>query len=325
MIRFGIIGMGIRGQMYGQGIQKNPSARVAAVCDISDEGRKTGEEMFGVKSYGDHRQMLDDAGLDAVIVATPDFAHFDAVMDAARTGLDILVEKPLSTTFSQAQQMARCVNDAGVGCMVAFENRFNSPFINAKEAVTAGELGNIVSMNCRLNDTIFVPTKMLTWAGKSSPAWFLLTHVLDMACYLKQQPVVEVDASGHKGILTGMGIETYDMIQTLVRFADGTSAVFENGWILPESMPAVFDLKFEVIGDKGAIFIDTQDQMMHKSTDKFEYPGSMTRFPVDMLDAFIETLEKNQPPPVALADAVENVRIVEAVHCSLARKEPVKL
>lgn len=80
MIRFGIIGMGIRGRLYAGTIGQNPDAKVAAFSEIRESIREELEKTYHARGYGDYREMIDSEELDAVIVATPDFLHRDAVV-----------------------------------------------------------------------------------------------------------------------------------------------------------------------------------------------------------------------------------------------------
>ena len=98
MIRIGIIGMGIRGKLFAQTIAQNDYAEVAAVSDPNAATLKEVTEGFHVKGYERYQDMIDETRLDAVIVATPDFLHKASVLYAASRGLNLMVEKPFSTS-----------------------------------------------------------------------------------------------------------------------------------------------------------------------------------------------------------------------------------
>src|SRR5207244_3684269 len=159
--------------------------------------------------------------------------HREAVEAAAERGLAILVEKPLATTLEDAAAMAAAVRQAGVLCQVAFENRWNPPYVAAKEAIERGDVGTVLSLNSRINDRIDVPLGMLSWSARSSPGWFLLSHTVDMARWLSGREPTRVYAQGQKRVLSGKGLDTYDTLQAIVTFDGGLSAVFEASWILP--------------------------------------------------------------------------------------------
>ena len=107
-IRIGVIGAGIRGkQLIGD---MPAEGRVVAVCDCYepriDEVRKLKPDAT-FDAYADYRTMIDEAKLDAVIVAVPDHHHVLAAMLACQAGLDVYCEKPLSLTIGEGKRLGR--------------------------------------------------------------------------------------------------------------------------------------------------------------------------------------------------------------------------
>jgi predicted dehydrogenase len=333
MIRIGIIGMGIRGDMYAKGIHQNRDAKLIAISDINQVTLEKAAEKWGVTGYLNFYDLLIKEKPDAVLICTPDFAHFEPASIAADQQVHILIEKPLATTETEASKIMDAVNKNGIICQVAFENRWNPPFVRLKNIVQNGELGDISLVNSKLNDTIWVPTKMISWAEQTTVGWFLLPHILDLAIWLSGEKPSRVYSVANKKILPALGIDTYDTICTVISFGDGMQAIFENSWILPESSPAVFDFQFSILGNQGAARVNSQDQMIHKFTDRFSYPGSLhldidglTRgFPYYMLDSFINCIIKERKPIATVEDGYLVTRVVQAVHKSLLDGNPVLL
>ena len=87
-------------------------------------------------------------------------ADLHPAIAAAGAGCDLLMEKPLPMNLDDARAIVDAVDAAGVRAMVAFENHWNPPFISAKAAVEAGELGDMIHCVSQLDDRIDVPTKM---------------------------------------------------------------------------------------------------------------------------------------------------------------------
>jgi predicted dehydrogenase len=333
MIRTAIVGMGIRGHLFAQGLKQNPDAELLAVCDLDrDVATKAGED-WGVPGHQDFARLLQAQRPDAVLICTPDFAHREAVIAAAKVGAHVMVEKPLATSLEDAEAMLQAVKGAGITCQVAFENRWNPPFVKIKQAVERGELGDISLVNAKLNDTLFVPTRMLSWASKSSVGWFLLPHVVDLAIWLSGKEPSQVYAVANKTVLPALGVDTYDTICTMLSFHGGMQAMFETTWVLPESSPAIFDFKFEILGDRGVMHVDAQDQMLHQSTERFTYPGTLvvdaygkTRgFPLDMLDSFIDSVRSGTPPLATAEEGYQVTRVISAVHQSIQNGQIVPL
>lgn len=324
-IKLGIVGMGIRGQLYAQTIEQNPYAKLQAISDPHEPALYRGKELYGIPGYQNAEEMLEQEELDAIIVATPDYLHRVPVLAAAKRGLHMLIEKPFSTNVEEAEEMYEAVIQAGVKCMIAFENRWNSPFVAVQQAIARGEIGRILTMNSRLNDTIHVPTKMLRWSQGSSPGWFLFPHSIDLALWLKNIKPVKVYAVGTKQKLAGMGIDTFDSIQAVVSFEDDTHATFTSSWVLPESMPLIYDFKYEIIGEEGALYVDLADQMVRQAASSYKHVHTLgtpindqlTGAPSYMLNAFIDNIRLDTEPIATAADGLLNTRIVDLIHRSI--------
>ena len=333
MIRIGIIGMGIRGEMYAQGLDQNQDAVLAAICDIQPKVVTAAAQKWDVPGYSDYKTLVNHSKLDALIICTPDFAHSEPALYACEKNIHMLIEKPLATTGMDAERIRDAVRKNNVICQLAFENRWNPPFVRIKSAIRDGELGEIRIINARLDDTIWVPTQMIPWAGKTTVGWFLLPHLLDLAIWLSGKSPLKVYAVANKGHLSGLGIDTYDSILTTVSFEGGMETVFQNSWVLPESSPAVYDFRFAIYGEQGAAHINSQEQMIHQFTDRFTYPGSLnidihgkTRgFPLYMLDSFVEAVKNQETPLATVDDGLLVTRVVEAVHRSIKLEQPVFL
>lgn len=325
MLKFGIVGMGIRGNLFADTLAENQYAQLEAICDVSEKNLKMAADKYKVKACSDYREMMDSSKLDSVIITTPDFLHRDPVIYAANKGLHIMVEKPFSTSSAECREMVDAIEKNKVSCLVAFENRWNFPMLAVKERIENGEIGDVLTMNARLNDTIFVPTKLLSWAKNSTVGWFLFPHIIDLACWFNGKEVKKVYATGLKKKLVSMGYDTYDSIQAVLTFDDGTNSTFTSSWILPDTMPLIYDLKFEIIGEEGALYLDTQNQMLRQAGKKYSHVhtigtsvnGKLTAAPCYMLHSFVDALREGKKPSTTEIDGLKNTLVVEAVHKSI--------
>ena len=314
--------MGIRGNLYATTVKYNVFAEVTAFAEGNPERLQAARERFSGDAYEDYNRMLDEKRFDIVIVALPDHLHKDAVIKAASSGCNLLIEKPLATSYEDAKTMAEAIREAGVKALVGYENRWSPVFITAKEAVAAGELKEIQLIQAKLNDSIFVPTKMLSWTAGSSVGWFLMPHTVDLALWLSGQKAVSVHALGQKKVLIGMGIDTFDSITATVEFEDGMVGTFCSSWIYPESIPLIYDMRFEVLGSDGALEVDLRDQNIHKMTNRYSHPPTLGRdiygkplgFAAEMLNSLIDNVKYDTEPLVNLEDALHGVNIVDTIH-----------
>ncbi len=333
---FAIIGSGLWGSLHARVYAESSSARLVAVCDVDqDRASKLGSK-FGADSYTDLSKMLQRDDIDAVSIVTPDFAHAELALAAINAGKHVLVEKPLATTSADCRRVIEAAKSANLKLMVDFHNRWSPPFCLAKESIDAGEIGSIRLISYRLNDTIYVPTKMLSWAGRSTVAWFIGSHSLDTVIWLIGDRVKHLYAVAKSVVLKDRGIDTPDFYTVTLEFENGAVASIENCWILPESLPNIFDLKCEIVGSEGAFFVDGSSYgMLEKHAagrnvqpDTLVLPevrGRQMGFAAESIRHFIDCVVDDTEPSVTGEDGLLVTELIEAIERSAASGQRVTL
>ena len=217
--------------------------------------------------------MLERGNLDAVVVATPDRRHYEPACAALEAGLHLLVEKPFTTSTAEADDLLRLARRAGRIIQIAFNHRWLAANYQAKTTIASGEIGKPLAGFARKNDTIFVPTEDIPWAGETTPAWLLSCHDIDLMRWWLDSEPVEARAWGRKEVLVARGIPTYDLIQAQVKFACGAFVTFESSWIYPNTFPCLVDSFIEVVGSAGHLHLDRKRESVEVSNEKkFYYP-----------------------------------------------------
>ena len=337
---FGVIGTGIVGGAWHAHVYHAiPQAELVAVCDLNGARAREIAERYNVPHvYTDYRDLLARNDIAAVSIATPDFAHREIAVAAAKAGKHILVEKPLATTVDDAEAILRAVDAAGVKLMVDFHNRVNPAFMAARQSVSSGDLGELKYIYARLSNTTFVPTQMLPWASQSSALWFLASHTLDMSCWLLQDKPKRVYAVSRSGVLREMGIDTQDFHVAIVEFERGAVVTLENSWILPETEPNVFNLKMELLGDDGVIYINASD---HRMVEQYTRAGSslpdtlgftldassarLSGFVLEAIARFVDAVVDDAPVLATGAEAALVTRVLTAIEESACSGQPIEL
>lgn len=333
---FAVIGSGIWGSLHARVSAESPRANLVAVCDIDKERAENLGSKFGAESYTDLNSMLERVDIDAVSIVTPDFAHTELALAAIAAGKHVLMEKPLATTSEECRRIIGAAESAGVKLMVDFHNRWSPPFCSAKKSIEAGEIGSIRLISYRLNDTIYVPTKMLSWAGRSTVAWFIGSHSLDTVTWLIGDRVKHVYAVAKSVVLKDRGIDTPDFYVTTLEFESGAVATIENCWIVSDSYPNIFELKCEIVGSDGTFYIDgSSHRMIEKyGADGGSYPdilvlpevrGKQMGFAAESIRSFIDCVVDDMEPPVGGADGLYITELIEAIERSVATGQRVTL
>ncbi len=207
-------------------------------------------EWGGGDVTSDWRTLIGRDDVDAIDVCSPNAFHHDQAIAAARNGKHVLVEKPLATTPSEADEMIAAAEASGVVLHVAHNMRYIPALIAARNAVP--RLGEILAVR-----TAFGHSGPRAWAPDAT--WFfdaklsgggalidLGVHAIDFVRYVTGLNVAEVSA-----MTSGDG-PAEDAAQVLLRFDNGATGVLHASWV---ARPAP-DFSLMVFGTEGTLRVD---------------------------------------------------------------------
>jgi len=335
-MRVSVIGVGTFGEIHARIYSEHPRVDLLAVADINEATAKRVADKYNAKAYTKYEEMLRDPNITAVSIVVPDMLHREPCIKAAEAGKHILIEKPLATTVEDGKAMIEAAKKNNVKLMVDFMNRWSPPFSLAKKSIEEGEIGELLYINMKINDSIFVPTKMLPWAEKTSVLWFLGSHAIDLLLWLVGDMVDGVSCISKSLMLKKMGINTPDFYHSVLEFKNGVVANLENSWILPESGPTLFELTAEIVGTKGKIDIDTaRNGCIIKSTqEKYSHPdafclveiaGKMRGFGYTALDHFVSCVLEDKEPWIKNSTSLDVTRIITKLEEASQKREFIKI
>lgn len=329
-MRAAVVGTGLRGRMFATLMARHHDVRIVGGYDLSAGAREAFTAETGAPTFPTLAALLTEAP-DVVVVATPDHHHLDATLAALESGARVLLEKPLATSTDHAVQIRDCARRHGDWLTVACLNRWHPAFAHVLDRAGAGDLGQVLFQNARLSNSIRVPLSLLSWAGDTSPGWFLMPHSLDLVAAMAPASRTVVTASGHRGVLAARGIDTWDGLQAVIGFADGSSALVESLWTLPEHHPSPVRFDFEVVGADATATVEDSVQGLTFHGERTSYPrvlvGDVNGRPGGpnalMVDAFLDAARRDI---VLLPDAQHGMwvtQLIEAIHLSAQNREPV--
>lgn len=331
-IRVGIVGSGIRGSAFGKVVQEHASGELVGFVELNEERAAAILNEFGVDVHTSTETLLA-AGTDAIVVATPDFAHLEPGLAALAAGNHVLFEKPLATTAEDAIALRRAAQDSSSRIMLGFENRWSPKFRAVRDLLRAHP-SPLIAQRVLLQDTEFVPRQMLRWAAASTPGWFLFPHSLDMAMWLSDARPIEVYGRGVKKILAADGIDTYDRISASFLMSDGSLLNLDSGWVLPESRPAVFEFRYEIESHGNHIEIEIDDNgITHYGREGVAYVGNppvdgrgrLVGSHIDMMRDFIDLCAGAEIETPGIDAGYEVSIAIAALHESLATNQSITI
>ena len=154
-LRLGIIGLGRAFSLMRPAFLASPEIALVAAADPRSEARARFVQEFGGAAYAGADELLRDASIDAVYIASPHQFHAAQAIAAAEAGKHVLVEKPMALTLAEAEAMVAAARAARVKLLVGHTHSFDAPIAATRAIIDSGEFG-AVRLITALNFTDFL-------------------------------------------------------------------------------------------------------------------------------------------------------------------------
>jgi myo-inositol 2-dehydrogenase/D-chiro-inositol 1-dehydrogenase len=301
-IRFAVIGYGPMGRIHAASLAGIRGARLVAIAELDATLARTAAEQVGPdRIYAHEQAVLDDAEIDAVVIATPPETHADLIAASARAGKHILCEKPVGVMLGETDSALRAVESSGVKLMIAFNRRFDPGFRRLHEVISEGAIGTLFTLHIFSRDPA---TGTDTQQGARDLFLDTTIHDFDLVRFLSGEEVSRVEVVGRQ---FGQGRGDPDTAVTLVTLESGAIAVIDNSRLSAHG----YDQRAEVFGSNGEA--STPNVLAHAVT--LRGPGGSVGAPPlpffteryaesyrAELEAFVHCLEKDTNSPIPGAD-----------------------
>ncbi|MBS0656740.1 MAG: Gfo/Idh/MocA family oxidoreductase [Verrucomicrobia bacterium] len=228
-LTLGVIGCGHWGPNHIRVFSQLRDCEVAAISDLSERRLAEVGEMFPqVRRYRDHRELLADPALTAVVIVTPTKSHYAIVREALEAGKHVLCEKPLCTAAEEGRELVELARARGLTLMVGHIFLFNAGLLKVKELVEAGEVGAIRSLTA-------VRTNLGPVRSDVNAAWDLASHDIAIFNWLLDAEPLEVQAMGAAFIQPGVE----DVVNISLKYPGGVLASIQCSWLDPKKVRQV--------------------------------------------------------------------------------------
>lgn len=331
-VRFGVIGAGMAGPYFGEGLRDLPDTECVAVATTREESARAFADKYGVPDwYTDWRKIVERKDIDAVAVVTPPYLHEEMVLAAAETGKHVITEKPMAINLTQADRMIAACDRAGVTFGVIFMYRFMDTIRQIKQAVEEGSLGKLV-----LGDTYakFYRTQAYydmapwrgTWWGEGGGTLMSQTiHTIDLQLWI----MGEVDSLAGFYTTASHDIETDDLAVASLRFKNGALGNIVGSTATKPGYPR----RLEIHGEKGTIVVKDDDivvwdvdgmdgskylsQPKKNLGDSFSKPGyaDSTNHRMQLRD-FVDAVKERRRPLVDGREGRKALEVLMAIYQS---------
>jgi predicted dehydrogenase len=331
-VGIGMLGSGFIGEFHTLGLRYVANARVVANYGAGASRREAFAARFGSRPFDSIEAVCADPEVDLVVVSLPNHLHLDAVRAAAANGKAVACTKPLGRNATEAAEMLRLVQDAGVFHAYLENVVYNTETVRMHEMVEAGAIGRPITFRAREGHS--GPHAAHFWDGDLAGGGALLdmgSHGAECARYLfgKGIAVREVFAWGstlvHQDRTTAE-----DNAVMLVRFEDDRLATMDVSW----SSKGGLEGRFELYGDAGRIVQDMTSTVLRAFIERpAGYLGEKTDadtgwvFPVPdethvhghdaMMQDVVESFRSGTTPRETFEDGLAVNQIIDAAYRSM--------
>jgi predicted dehydrogenase len=326
----GVVGVGEMGKRHAENLRRRvPGARLVAIADASEgRARQVATELEIERSYGSLEAMLENKDVEAVLIATPDKFHAQAIEIAARAGKDILCEKPLALNLADAHAALGAVSKAARRLQIGFMRRYDPAYAAAMKRIEAGEIGVPVIFKSVGRDKDEPPLSAYHSNLNGMIFYNSTIHDFDLARWLMRDEVVNV----HTYTTTAIRPEVAkygDVVASVVNLQYRQGAIGN----CESYVQAVYgyDVRTEVVGSKGSIFIGSLEQipavfLTAGGGEQMLADHFLTRFAEAYLDQvrdFVQTILTDRAPRVSGEDGLKALAIAVAAENSHKQQKPV--
>ena len=284
---------------------------LTAVCDIDSERAKQFAARYQVKPYVSLDDLLRHEQLDGVTVCTPASTHLPVATKTLAAGVNTLVEKPMTSTLKEGEELIRAAEASGKILTVGFIERFNPAITELKKIVEGGSLGKPILFEYRRENR---RGENITDVGVVKDA---SVHDIDTARWLFSEEPLTVYA--RVGSVMG---KNEDFATILLGFSGERTAFITTNWVTPmriRELTAVFT--------GGVVTLDfiTQEMQIHEES-RTVVPKHTVLEPLTLeLKEFVSAIEQKRQPLVTPRDGLSAIRIAEAALASSKSGAPIYL
>jgi predicted dehydrogenase len=240
-LNVGVVGCGYWGPNLIRNFRALSDCKLKMICDLDEKRLAHLKNLYPeVEATTDYKGMLANGGLDAVVIATAVRTHHPLAKAALLAGKHVFVEKPLSASVAEAEEMNAMAREKGLTLMVGHTFLYSAPVRKIKEIVDRGDIGEIRYINARrLNLGLYQKDINVTWD--------LAPHDISIVQYILDDLPLTVNCQGTAHVTEGIE----DVTTLCLNFKKERTAIIQSSWLDPRKVR-----EMTIVGSKRMIVYD---------------------------------------------------------------------
>jgi predicted dehydrogenase len=240
-ITVGVLGCGYWGPLLIRNFRSLPECRLKAVCDPDVARMKHVCALYsGVDGMTAPQQLINAAGVDAIVIATPVKDHFPLAKASLLAGKHTFIEKPMATSSEECEELIDIAERNGLVLMVDHTFLYSAPVQKIVEIVQAGDLGEIRYINSRrLNLGLF--------QKDINVAWDLAPHDISIILHILGEFPIAINCQGNAHVTP----QIEDVTNMSLVFPHKRFATIQSSWLEPRKIR-----EMTIVGSRRMIVYD---------------------------------------------------------------------
>ncbi len=276
---------------------------------------------------------LDDLlrKVDAVIITAENSLHHNYAIRAIEYGLNVLCEKPMTTSLTDADDVVRAVNRSGVKFQMCYVMRYHTVTRVAKSLLDEGRIGKVLAMvgSNRVRRDLPIARDWFVDKDRAGGGAIMdhTVHLSDLMRWYTGSEVEEVYTVSGRNINPNIGVE--DNFSTTLRFENGTLGHIDGSWAYSSGYYTWGDVALEVIGSEGVLMIDAFKQNVYFIGDIGPAKGLTWQYygcdaDLEMVKSFMKCIVEDERPLATVYDGRQGVAVTLASYESARLGRPVR-
>lgn len=193
MKRVAVIGYGGQGAWHCTQVLKSDVTELAGTYDIK-ENRRDAARANGIKVYESNEAIFADKNVDIIVVATPNDVHEELVVNALKSGHNVICEKPVALSVASFDRMVRAAQESGNRLSVHQNRRWDVDYLGVKSVIESGEIGEVLRVESRIHGSRGIPSD---WRCEKAPGGGMIldwgVHLIDQMLKLIPEKITGVN------------------------------------------------------------------------------------------------------------------------------------
>jgi myo-inositol 2-dehydrogenase / D-chiro-inositol 1-dehydrogenase len=327
-LHVGLVGVGRIGSLHAATLRGLEGVAAVTLADADAARSREVARSLGAGA-AESPEALIEAGVDALVIATPTPAHAPLLRLAADAGLPAFCEKPVALDLTALDDVLAYTDRAKIVVQIGFQRRFDAGYRAARDAVASGSIGNLLVLRAATHDPTPPPERYIAESGGIFRD--LHIHDIDAIRFVTGQEIVEVYADG--AVRETPWFERYDDVDAAVgilRLGGGALAILSG----TRHDPLGYDVRLEVFGSSDSVVAGVDPRTPLRSLEEQPsrpsagYRNFLERFEQayrDELAAFVETVRFGGPSACSLHEARAALAVATAADRSRHEHRPVAI